>query len=102
MSRFINKKPIRISLNKDEWVEVKKPSYEEFTQLSEGLKEDDRKTQMEFGIKLLRQTIVNWNFRDEEGNEVPFDKSLINDLDVPTIAELTEKIQSIILPEKKS
>lgn len=102
MSRFIDKNPIRIELdNSEDWIEIKKIPWSRMVALMDGL-ENTLSGQTTYGIRLVKEAIVSWNFKDDKGNPVEFKQELVDDLDASTLREISEKAQKELVPEKKS
>jgi hypothetical protein len=104
MSRFASKEIITIELDGGDKVEVRKGlPYEDFQSLFIGA---EGKTDVEKGVSialpLAELAVVGWDFKDDEGAEVPFSKEKIRELDFDTITTLSAKLLPMYMPEKKS
>lgn len=53
-------------------------------------------------VELLKIAIIGWNFIDEAGEPIPFDKNLIDDMDYQSLTEIMKLVKPLYLPEKKS
>lgn len=101
MSRFVTNETIKIPFDNEEWVEIKKElSYKDLEPFVT-MQQKGGGEQTKHMIGLLVAAIKSWNFKDENGADVPASKENIEKLNIATITELVEKITTQYFPEKK-
>lgn len=100
MSRFITENE-KVALPNNDWVEVRKLSYEELMGLSPSEDEKDVLKRIQKNVELLKAVILKWNFTLDDGSAVPCTPENIAKLDVKTINELIAAIRKTYAPDEK-
>lgn len=97
MNRFISNKTHRINLvNSDntpseDWVDVKVAFlFEEIVNCNEG-----SPTKAMVSINLLKTAIINWNLKDEQGNDMPVNEESIRRLEPVTLTSIVKELESV-------
>lgn len=98
MNRFVKVGELKqIDLGEGDWVKIPaKFSFEFLTQFG------DIKNNSEKSLKLVQNAIVEWNLKDENGNDMPPTPDNIKSLDVQTATAILEVILPMISIEKKA
>lgn len=100
MSKFLSTKPHRIEFEDGEWVELCGGlPYNVVDQIIGGINQSEP---LKSSVELLKQAIKAWNFKDEEGNEIPVTNEMIEKLDTKVILKLSEEAMVLYLPSKKN
>lgn len=102
MSRFQSSKTVRVDISDTEFVEVlDKIGFEKYTEI---IKFVDRKEDNALPMfkPFLLEVIKGWNFKDDEGDDVPCTPEFINKLDSATVILLVSLLSPRYAPEKKS
>ena len=102
MSRFISQKTKRINLNDSEYIDVvEKIDYESYLGIV-GLMDLKNGIVLPAFMPLLKKVVVGWNFKDDDGIDVPCTPENISKLDAISLIDIANLLMPIYTPEKKN
>lgn len=91
MSRF-TKGSRRVDFGDGEWIEIRKKLSFREVMAFKGIQD---KSGEEASIDFLFKCITAWNLKDDSGNEVPFSRDTLLDLDMDIINELVKECAKV-------
>lgn len=103
MSKFIRKGTFKIELEGGEWVECRNDI--PFHELQPILALADHKVEannVRLLMPLVEASVVGWNLKNEDGEEVPFSREMLRELDTPTMSTISQALVEKYFVSKKN
>lgn len=101
MSFFISEETRKIHLDDENYVEVKADlPFDTVANLTKKItgKESDN---IDIALPMLKEAVVGWNFKDENGQDIPFSVEKVTKLKFAVVTDLVSKITAMYFTDPK-
>lgn len=103
MSRFIRKGTFKIDLGDGEWIECRNDiPFDELQPILVGADFKVEANNVRLLVPMAQAAIVAWCLKDDDGNEVPYTKELVSELDTNTMIKLGAELMDKYFVTKKN